>query len=488
MRLPTTPVIPGFHPDPSVCAVGGEFFLVNSSFEYAPAVPVFRSSDLRSWTQIGHVLERAEQFTPSSTRPSGGVYAPTLRHHDGRFWMITTNVDDGPGQLLVSATDPGGPWSDPIRVPGAVGIDPDLAWDEDGTAWITWSGELPPGAQGILQARLDLRSGELGSRPEVLWRGTGGQFPEGPHLYHVHGFWYLLIAEGGTERGHAVTVARSTSISGPYEPAASSPLLTARSTASPTQSTGHGDLVQRSDGSWAMVFLGTRPRGSTPAWHVLGRETFAVEVAWEDGWPVIGAPVEPRRPSTSVEELPASAIPLTWVSPDAFPSDVLSRKREAWTLRPRGGTTFVGRRQEHFFTRTSARLHPRSGTAALEIRIDPSHRVLIETDGARAQAVAVIDDQWFSLGSSVAVSDVVVEIRTEPARGRAGTPRNGPDQIVLGIRTGSTFTSLGQLDGRYLSTEVAGGFTGRMIGISAAAETSVASFRYEGTDDATARA
>ena len=126
------PVIPGFHPDPSVCRVGEDYYLACSSFEYFPGVPIFHSRDLVDWVQVGNVLDRPEQLRlPAGTVSSGGIYAPTLRHHDGRFWLVVTNVQ-GDGNLLVHAEDPAGPWSDPVPLPGVHGIDPDLAWDEDG--------------------------------------------------------------------------------------------------------------------------------------------------------------------------------------------------------------------------------------------------------------------------------------------------------------------------------------------------------------------
>ena len=126
------PILAGFHPDPSVCRVGEDYYLACSSFEYFPGVPIFHSRDLLRWTQIGNVLDRPEQLRLDGARSSGGIYAPTLRYHDGRFHLIVTNVS-GQGNILVTATDPAGPWSDPVSLPGVPGIDPDLAWDADGT-------------------------------------------------------------------------------------------------------------------------------------------------------------------------------------------------------------------------------------------------------------------------------------------------------------------------------------------------------------------
>jgi beta-xylosidase len=148
------PVIPGFHPDPSICLVGDTYYLVNSSFEYAPGVPIYRSTDLRSWEQIGHVLDRPSQLDVSKAGPSGGIFAPTLRHHDGRFWMITTNWGDDGGQLLVHADDPAGPWSEPVRIPSAMGIDPDLAWGRTaaGRSSTTGCGPAAPARSGTCSA------------------------------------------------------------------------------------------------------------------------------------------------------------------------------------------------------------------------------------------------------------------------------------------------------------------------------------------------
>ncbi|MBK3647624.1 family 43 glycosylhydrolase, partial [Streptomyces sp. MBT33] len=172
----SNPVIPGFHPDPSICRVGEDYYLACSSFEYFPGVPVFHSRDLVHWTQIGNALDRPGQLRlPLDSPSSGGIYAPTLRHHDGRFWLIVTNVS-ADGNLLVTATDPAGPWSDPVLLPGVRGIDPDLAWDEDGTCWCT--------VAGVSQIRLDPTTGETSGPARGLWSGMpGAKAPEAPHLY-----------------------------------------------------------------------------------------------------------------------------------------------------------------------------------------------------------------------------------------------------------------------------------------------------------------
>jgi xylan 1,4-beta-xylosidase len=477
--IATRPVIPGFHPDPSICRVGSAYYLVTSSFEYSPGVPIFRSTDLVEWSQIGNVLDRPEQLEGVGIRASGGIYAPTLRHHDDRFWMITTNVTHGPGQLLVTAEDPAGPWSAPLRIPEALGIDPDLTWGDDGRCWLSWSGADEDARHGILQAQLDTTTGALVSETSVIWRGTGGQYPEGPHLYARDGSWYLVIAEGGTERGHAVTVARSDSPNGPFLPSPTNPFLTARSTDWPTQNTGHADFVENEDGSWAVVFLGARPRGATPGWHVLGRETFAARLVWDGGWPVLGDPIEPSEDAVAVEALPSGAVPSSWVSPSGLPGRFLRPGVLGWELSG-GPDVFVGRRQEHRFTSTVAEV---GAGSALELRIDGRDSVRLEVAADAVRAIATIGGIRILLGESHTSVDPTIELRTEPSSGPIGTPEEGPDEIVARVRQGEGWIELGRLDGRYVSTETAGGYTGRMIGLSAGVDTTaVRRFVYRGSD------
>ncbi|WP_328709006.1 glycoside hydrolase family 43 protein [Microbispora hainanensis] len=235
-------------------------------------MPIFHSRDLTTWNQIGNVLDRPSQLRLRTAPSSGGIYAPTLRHHDGLYMLITTNVSDR-GHFIVSAEDPAGPWSDPIVVDGLPSVDPDLAWDEDGTCWCTYA-TFGAEAGTIMQVPIDPLRGEILDAPRPLWSGTGLAAPEAPHLYRIDGTWYLLIAEGGTARGHAVSVARAPKATGPFEGCPANPVLSHRSTGSTIQNTGHGDLVQAPDGSWHMLLLGVRPRGVTPGFHVLGRETF----------------------------------------------------------------------------------------------------------------------------------------------------------------------------------------------------------------------
>jgi len=478
----TNPVIPGFHPDPSICRVGEDYYLACSSFEYFPGVPLFHSRDLVHWTQIGNALDRPSQLRlPLDSPSSGGIYAPTLRHHDGRFWLIVTNVSSE-GNLLVTATDPAGPWSDPVLLPGVPGIDPDLAWDEDGTCWCT--------VAGVSQVRLDPHTGETSGPPRKLWSGMpGAKAPEAPHLYRIGEYWYLLIAEGGTERCHGVSIARGRTPTGPFEPCPANPVLTHRGTDHPIQNTGHADLVQGPDGSWWMMLLGVRPGGGTPGWHVLGRETFLTPVTWVDGWPVVGevaldfpsppwplvpGPVEPEREDFDLGELGPQWISLR----DRSAEHCTTKERSGrLTLRARGGSLdepdviFVGRRQQHLTCGARTRIDPAEGRGGLAVRLDEEHHYEIETSQGEVRVLSRIGPLRSVVASRpVPAGPVVLGVRV------SGTPlrdaRTGPDVLTFGIeQPDGTFTGLGTLDGRYLSTEVAGGFTGRVIGMYAAAGT-----------------
>lgn len=250
----SNPILPGFYPDPSVCRVGADFYLVTSSFHYFPGVPIFHSRDLVHWRQIGHCLTSRSQLNLDGCKSSLGIFAPTLRFHKGLFYMITTNTN-GFRNFYVWAKQPEGPWSEPVWLDWP-GIDPSLFFDEDGRVYITGNGGfLGDEALGIYQAEINPETGSLLSERRFIWAGTGAKAPEGPHLYKIHGKYYLLIAEGGTEYGHMVTIARSDHPYGPYESHPFNPILTHRSIDSPIQATGHADLVELEDGSWWAVFL-----------------------------------------------------------------------------------------------------------------------------------------------------------------------------------------------------------------------------------------
>lgn len=484
------PVIPGFHPDPSVCRVGEDYYLACSSFEYYPGAPVFHSRDLVEWRRVGNALDRPSQLRLADTPSSGGMYAPTLRHHDGRFWLITTNVADR-GHFIVTAEDPAGPWSEPVFIEGVPGVDPDLAWDEDGDCWCTFA-TFGADAGAVAQVRLDPESGRVTGEPRRIWSGSGLAAPEAPHLYRIDGRWYLVIAEGGTSRGHAVSVARGPAATGPFEPCPANPVLSHCGTDSPVQSTGHGDLVQAPDGSWRMLLLGVRPRGGFPGFHVLGRETFLTRVEWADGWPRPAPVAIDAAAVASVRDREA------FEGPDLGPQWISVRRRPpgSYSLTDRPGRlvlhgsgrslddtdpNFVGRRQEHPDCRVRVRLDPGEGSGGLAVRLDEHHHYRIEVSGGEVRCIARIGPVSQTLASRQVGTGVVelgLDIDPAPEPSEVGAP---PDRIRLGIPETYRFNPLAELDGRYLSSEVAGGFTGRVIGVYATEGTiAVDRFDYEG--------
>jgi len=475
------PVIPGFHPDPSVCRVGDEFFLAVSSFTYFPGVPIFRSTNLVDWVQIGNALDRPSQLDLSGTETmtSGGVFAPTLRHHDGRFWMITTVMREMQLQnFLVTAEDAAGPWSDPVTI-DLPGIDPDIAWDDDGTCWVH-------GALGeIRRFRIDPATGEVLGESERTWSGSGLQFPEAPHLFQRKGTWYLLIAEGGTERGHAASIARGPSPTGPWEGCPANPIISHRSTDRPIQNTGHADLVEAPDGTWWMVLLGTRPRGYTPGWHGLGRETFLVPVDWVDGWPVprdlaIDMPYEPPGPQVASPGAGPGRYafdgPLgpEWVSVRRPLGAAASVTERPGRLTLHGGDddldgpypTFLGRRVQAQACRVRASADVTDAReAGVVVRMDEAHHAEVAVVGDEVVARLRVGPLERSVSKVPGPGPVVLGIDVvEHPDGFLG----GPDLVRLGIeQPDGSLDVLLEVDGRYLSTEVAGGFVGRVVGLYA---------------------
>ncbi len=283
----TNPVIRGFAPDPSIARVGADFYLVTSTFEYFPGVPVYHSRDLVNWELIGHALEDRAQVDLDRVGSGSGVHAPTIRHHDGTFYLITTNNLDGKlVNFIVTASDPRGPWSAPHVLEDAPGIDPSLFFDDDGSVWYTGN-RAPPdpafdGEMEIWLQRLDLERMALTGTRHYLWRGCcGGAWAEGPHLYKRNGFYYLLISEGGTAFEHALSVAIANEVTGPYRNNPRNPVLSHRQLSydHPITGVGHADLVELADGRWYAVALGWRLIDGRHG--LLGRETFLLPVSWE---------------------------------------------------------------------------------------------------------------------------------------------------------------------------------------------------------------
>lgn len=481
------PIIEGFSPDPSVCAVGEDFYLVTSSFGYFPGVPIYHSKDMVNWQQIGNVLDRESQLNLEDAGSSRGIFAPTIRYHDGTFYMITTNVTYG-GNFVVTATDPAGPWSEPYYLEGAIGIDPSLFFDEDGRCYYSGTRPNPTGVTHngdweIWLQELDLETMKLTGVSTKIWKGAMRNviWPEAPHVYRKDDYYYVMIAEGGTGPNHSVTIARSEKIDGPYIGFANNPILTHRHLGKdfPVQNVGHGDLVETPDGQWFMVLLASRKfEGSSN----LGRETFLAEVVWEDGWPVVNPGIgrlleeqEINLPFVPVEEKTEYNLNeihrefLFIRNPKMSHYDIDAR--EGWVrMTPTAGRfkdelgspTYIGLRQPSLWFEY---------TAVLDIQL---------AEGGEA-GIAVIQGENHTLKLAVHVKDSekVVQLITtidgeEKVHGEVKVTGSeltlkfvGEGQKVKGIvlAEGKEVVVAEDVATHYLSTELAGGFVGCTVGI-----------------------
>jgi xylan 1,4-beta-xylosidase len=293
-RLPN-PILPGFHPDPSIVRVGDYYYIANSTFEWWPGVQIHRSRDLGTWELAGYALTRREQLDMRGNPDSGGVWAPGLSYADGQFWLVFSDVKALHGtskdvrNYLVTATRAEGPWSDPIAL-NRSGFDPSLHHGKDGRKWLVnqlWKTSTGRDAfAGIVLQEYSPAERRLVGEPVNIFRGSPLGITEGPHLYPRDGYYYLLTAEGGTEWEHAVTMARSRALTGPYEIFPGNPMLTSRDNPeNPLQKAGHGSMVQAPDGSWYLAHLCSRPAHGTRR-CILGRETALQRVVWPPGeWP-----------------------------------------------------------------------------------------------------------------------------------------------------------------------------------------------------------
>ena len=479
----TNPIIPGFHPDPSVCRVGEDYYLVNSSFEYFPGVPVYHSRDLMNWRQIGHCLTRESQLPLRGVKASDGIYAPTIRYHEGRFYMVTTNMTGG-GNFYVLTEDPAGEWSDPIWV-AQMGIDPSLLFD-NGKVYFTSNGTLWAPVRGMYQCEIDIATGNQLTETRFLWPGTGGSYPEAPHLYHIGEWYYLMVAEGGTAEGHSVTISRSRDPYGPFESCPHNPILTHRSLMNEIQATGHADLFEDHHGNWWAVFLGYRY--GEFSWHHLGRETYLAPVEWTtDGWPVVNrgekvlSTMEVDRPMTphpwpaasERDDFDTATLAPSWNhlrNPDPVHYSLTERSGSLRlscgkpTLDEQDSPAFVGCRQEHFDCVVSTLLdfNPASENeeAGLTILADNNHHCELAVTIRGGKRCTIVRRRIGSLSAEVACAELAVgpvelSIQTDKTTYRflAGSP--------------GSLAELAKAETRYVSTQVAGGYTGVYFGLYA---------------------
>ena len=498
------PLLPGWYSDPSFCTNGeGDYFLVTSTFSYFPGVPIFHSRDLVNWKQIGHVLDRPSQLVNLHRQhTSGGIFAPDIKYnpHNKTYYMITTNV--GAGNFVVKTQDPFGPWSEPILLPDVQGIDPSFLFDDDGKAYIVNNDDAPGGKpeydghRTIRVVEYDVEKDcTVGERKIIVNKGVDpSQKPiwiEGPHLYKINGKYYLMCAEGGTSDMHSEVIFRSDSPMEGFEPWSRNPILTQRHLPAdrpePVTCTGHADLIQTPEGDWWGVFLGCRPLPG--GFENLGRETFLMPVRWsEDGFPIFlegdeTVPPVVRRPGTTVGEHPTfgnfkvedsfdgNALGLEWMTLRGPADSLYTLKGGALELRcsPKRATAFetpalvLRRLQHHAFT-ASTQMHfiPTGEEAAgMLLYKDERHQYFLKVGIVNGETAVALERTGEILARQPipdAFKTIGLEISSDDGQSfRFRYAVDGEDWQLL----------VDGIDASWLSTAVAGGFTGTTIGLYA---------------------
>jgi xylan 1,4-beta-xylosidase len=498
------PIIPGFYPDPSVVRVDDTYYLVTSSFEWFPGLPLHKSKDLVNWKPIGNVIDRKGMITENLN-----LWAPAIRYHDGLFYVICT---ERPGHIFfTTAINPEGPWSQPVYIdvcPETVSaIDPSLFWDEDGSCWLASNDRVKTKTMKhwIWISKIDLTPVERNGRLEATLVGerkyitTGSgigpdNYTEAPHIHKYKGMYYLWVAEGGTWNNHAVSVLRTKNLDGPvedweYHP--NNPILTHRDKQSPISATGHADLVQTQNGEWWSVHLGVRKRDGK---HKLGRETFLVPVEWkkqDDGsyWPLYNPDkgnmtlmedTRPNLPWTPVKGWPGrdefkgeklrpewnfymEPISFDWykLGKDGLTMDLLPRKAT-----DRGQFGFIGRRQQHhsFDAFTKLRFDPanENEVAGLMASIKHSHHIRLEVSRNADTSVATL---YYVSDGKETIAETVELPNAKNTFYLKLEARDWDFQFLAGTEQDKLIPVGDIQDAKIMSSEVAKGFTGSYVGM-----------------------
>lgn len=471
------PVLSGFYPDPSVCKANGKFYMVCSSFQYFPGVPLFESEDLVNWKQIGYVLTRKNQVALENVNSSGGVFAPTIRYNDGRFYMVTTN-DTTHENFYVYTDDIYGEWSDPVTVEQD-GIDPSLFF-EDGKAYFISNGSDSEGVHGVVQCEIDIATGKKLTPSRCIWQGSGGRYLESPHMYKIDGRYYLMAAEGGTEYGHMITLAVSESVWGEFAPRGENPILTNRNKAPYIiQGIGHGDLVCDNNGDWFILSLGFRQIHLWMTYHTLGREVFLTPVRFTDGWIKAGRDGTTDDSYEIKGDFCQKPLPVfTFASTDPHIDWCFLRcpvpenyelSAESYilhgtdvTLDEVGSPTFIALRQREFDFELSVTLELDCGEAGVSMYMcEQEHydAAIRKTDSGYEALLRLNIGGIRHIENTVAVSGSArLIVRAD----------NLFYKFYVSDGEKESFLGMGQA--KYLSTEVSGGFTGVMTGLYAVGE------------------
>jgi len=475
------PVVRGYNPDPSVCKANGKYYLITSSFQFFPGVPLFESDDLINWKQIGYCLTRESQVPLDNVGSSGGIYAATIRFNEGRFYMVTTNVGHKThaGNFYVWTDNIYGEWSEPIYVDQG-GIDPSLYF-ENGVTYFTSNGSDENGKSAILQCEIDITTGKKLTESKVIWHGTGGRYLEAPHVYKIGKYYYMMAAEGGTEYGHMIVYARGDSVWGPFTHYPNNPVLTNRNLGGyQLQGIGHGDLIEDDNGNWWMYALAFRQIHQWMTYHHLGRETCLLPVTFNNnGWFTVEdgtaqLTIETDRIPPSVKQVFQTNFTFANTSWDKdwqflrlrhkdnyiLNKDCVKIKGAKDTLDTAGGGTpaLIALHQKEFDMELKVQVKTIDGEAGITMYMDESHHydlaLVKNNDSYKVMLKLNIGDIKFEKAAiAVSQSSVKFIVRSDSINYNFYY-LDGEKEIHLG--SGQT---------RYLSSEVAGGFTGVILGL-----------------------
>jgi len=503
----TNPILAGFYPDPSILKVNKDYYLVNSTFSYFPGIPVFHSKDLKNWKQIGNVINRPTQMNFLGDRVTRGLFAPAINYHKGTYYITCTQIDHK-GNFVMTAKNPAGPWSDPIWLPSVRGIDPSLFFDED-KAYVIYNGEAPDfkalysGHRTIRINEFDPISGKAAAENSILVNGgvditKKPVWIEGPHIMKKGDWYYLYAAEGGTSVNHSEVVFRSKTVKGPYIPYDKNPILTQRGLPedrkNPITSAGHADFVEGPDGRTYAVFLAVRPYEGN--YYNTGRETFLAPVTWKDEWPIINpdskevpykftlpypevgkSTTKPQSGNFSYETKFENGIDDSYLFLRTYePGWLTTSKTGGLTmlLRPEtcmgsGHPSFVGKRQQHIRCNITTTLRFNAATPAekaglLAFQDERHFYFACRSNDSTGRAVV----QLYKSSGTAEKMELLTQQYLKSPKGdlKLRIKADGGSysfEYAEGQQKWNTLKN--NIDGKFLSTEVAGGFIGNLFAL-----------------------
>ncbi len=497
------PILAGWYPDPAITDDGkGNFYMVHSTFAFYPGIPIFHSTDLVNWKQIGHVLDRPEQLELEGFGVSRAIFAPDISYDNGIFY-VTCTIVDGQGNFVVTATDPAGEWSNPVFLPEVRGIDPGLFFDED-KSYMVYNSDPPDnkplyqGHRTIRMVEFDKKELKVISADRILVNGgvdisTEPVWAEGPRIYKLNGYYYLMTAEGGTAVNHSEMVYRTKDINDDFIPYEDNPILTQRSLdpdrENPITSAGHADIMQHPNGDWYGIFLACRDYDQDH--YNTGRETFMAPVKWVNDWPVFdleGEAIKYRYDLPTGVSVDTTLFPLSgnFTFTDSFDASALAYHwyflrtvKDPWysleekagylsvntrpeTISGKSNPSFVGHRQQHqtFSAETTLEFEPKNvnekaGIVAFQ---NESHYYFIALSLEGDQKVIQL------IKGTENGEEIVASEKLEKANINTVNLKISSDVTTYSFHyseDGENWKVLKDgLDARYLSTKVAGGFVG----------------------------